>query len=127
MEEGGELTFVVAEPQMRFAGLRNNDLVNTDHSGYVRERVALGTLVRNKWFEVDGSVGELRIRLGERAKKVREGTAPASNEANGAKPIHYLSGDRRTGAPRARLRIAGIRSTSTVPRLACAPSQTACR
>jgi len=52
--------------------------MNIDHSGFVRERIALGTLLRNKWFEVDGSVGELRIRLGERATKVRQGTALGS-------------------------------------------------
>lgn len=33
-------------------------------------------LVRNKWLETDRSQGGLRIKLGERAKKLREGKAP---------------------------------------------------
>ena len=37
-------------------------------SGYVRVREALRTLAVNKWIEIDQTVGELRIRLGERAR-----------------------------------------------------------
>ena len=37
-------------------------------SGYVRVREALRTLALNKWIEIDQTVGELRIRLGERAR-----------------------------------------------------------
>jgi hypothetical protein len=47
-------------------------MATSGHSGFVREKVALRTLVRNKWFEIDRSAGELRIRLGERAKALRD-------------------------------------------------------
>jgi hypothetical protein len=53
----------------------NNDAMTTGHPGFVREKMALRTLVRNKWFEVEPSLGELRIRLGERARALREGGA----------------------------------------------------
>jgi hypothetical protein len=43
-----------------------------DGSGFVRGREALAVLVRNKWFEVAQTVAELRIRLGERARKLAE-------------------------------------------------------
>jgi hypothetical protein len=38
-----------------------------DGSGHVRVKAALAVLARNKWLEVEQTVGELRIRLGERA------------------------------------------------------------
>jgi hypothetical protein len=41
-----------------------------DGSGFVRVKSALAVLQRNKWFEVEQTVGELRIRLGERARKL---------------------------------------------------------
>jgi hypothetical protein len=41
-----------------------------DGSGFIRVRQALAVLARNKWFEVEQTVGELRVRLGERAKKL---------------------------------------------------------
>ena len=44
-----------------------------DGSGHVRVRHALNVLVRNKWVLVEQTVGELRIRLGERAKEVETG------------------------------------------------------
>jgi hypothetical protein len=34
----------------------------------LRVRSTLATLARNKWVEIDQTVGELRIRLGERGK-----------------------------------------------------------
>ena len=40
-----------------------------DGSGHVRVRQALRVLVANKWVEVEQTVGELLIRLGERALK----------------------------------------------------------
>jgi hypothetical protein len=43
-----------------------------DGSGFVRVRSALATLARNMWVEVEQTVGELRIRQGERAKKLAE-------------------------------------------------------
>jgi hypothetical protein len=42
-------------------------------SGFVRERESLRTLVRNKWLDAEDSGGLLKIKLGERAKKVRVG------------------------------------------------------
>jgi hypothetical protein len=51
---------------------RNGYSEDFDSSGYVRDRVALGTLVRNKCLETERVGGELRIRLGEWAKKIRE-------------------------------------------------------
>jgi hypothetical protein len=41
-----------------------------DGSGHVRVRPALATLHRNKWVEVEQTVGELHVRLGERALKL---------------------------------------------------------
>jgi hypothetical protein len=37
-----------------------------DGSGHVRVRTALAVLRRNKWVEVEQTVGELRVKLGER-------------------------------------------------------------
>jgi hypothetical protein len=42
-----------------------------DGSGHVRVKTALAVLKRNRWFEVEETVGELRIRLGDRAKKLK--------------------------------------------------------
>ena len=44
--------------------------VETDRSGHVRVRAALATLHRDKWLTVEQTVAELRIRLGERARKL---------------------------------------------------------
>ena len=43
-----------------------------DGSGHVRVRAALAVLRRNKWIEVEQTVGQLRIRLGERARRLNE-------------------------------------------------------
>lgn len=43
-----------------------------DGSGHVRVREALRTLALNKWVEVEETVAELRIRLGERARKLND-------------------------------------------------------
>jgi hypothetical protein len=42
-----------------------------DGNGGVKVRASLATLTRNGWLEVEQSVDEIRIRLGERAKKLR--------------------------------------------------------
>jgi hypothetical protein len=42
-------------------------------SSYICPREALRVLALNKWVEVESSVGEIRIRLGERARKLNEG------------------------------------------------------
>ena len=44
--------------------------IETHKSGHVRVREALRVLLLNKWVEVEQTVGELRIRLGERARKL---------------------------------------------------------
>jgi hypothetical protein len=36
--------------------------------GFIRGHEALAVLVRNKWLDVEQTVGELRIRLGQRAR-----------------------------------------------------------
>jgi hypothetical protein len=48
------------------------------HSGAVREAAALQALARNRWF--DGTVEglRLRIRLGLKAREVREGKQAAA-------------------------------------------------
>jgi hypothetical protein len=71
--DGEPVLILPYEQQLRFSTSRNNDPMTTGHSGFIREKVALRTLVRNKWFEVEWPAGELRIRLGVRAKKVRQG------------------------------------------------------
>ena len=40
-----------------------------DGSGHVRVRGALRVLAHNGWVEVEQTVAEMRIRLGERARK----------------------------------------------------------
>lgn len=42
-------------------------------SRYVRERLALRKLAANGWFEVSNPGGQLRITLGERAKRCARG------------------------------------------------------
>jgi hypothetical protein len=41
-------------------------------SGQVRAREALRTLALNQWVDVEQTVGELRIRLGERTRRLSE-------------------------------------------------------
>ena len=43
-----------------------------DGSGYVRVKPALSVLQHQGWFEVEQTVAELRVRLGERARKLNE-------------------------------------------------------
>jgi len=44
-------------------------------SSHIRVRPALATLHRNKWLTVEQTVAQLRIRLGERARKLNEDTS----------------------------------------------------
>ena len=44
--------------------------IETHKCGHARVREALRVLLLNKWVEVEQTVGELRIRLGERARKL---------------------------------------------------------
>jgi hypothetical protein len=68
----GDPVLILREEQLRFPVSMNNDAMTSGHSGFIREKMALRTLVRNKWFEVEWPSGEMRLRLGERAKKVRQ-------------------------------------------------------
>lgn len=45
-----------------------------DGIGHVRVKSSLAVLPRNRWFEVEQTVGEIKIRLGERARKLDEPT-----------------------------------------------------
>ena len=47
----------------------------------MRGHQALVVLARNKWFVVERSVSEMRIRLGERARKLAE-AATVSEEGD---------------------------------------------
>ena len=69
----GEPVLILRDEQLRIPRSMNNDAMTSGHSGFVREKMALRTLVRNNWFEVERPAGELRIRLGERAKKIGHG------------------------------------------------------
>jgi len=72
--EGDDLTLVVpgagVGDTLRFHGLTAGSPTENGSSGYVRGRPALAVLARNKWFEVEETVGGLRIRLWERARKL---------------------------------------------------------
>ena len=43
-----------------------------DGSGFIRARPALVVLVHNKWFEVEQTIAEIRIRRGAHARKLGE-------------------------------------------------------
>jgi len=58
---------------IRFQGKANGDSLDSSDSGHVRVRVALSACVRNKWLTAEQAGGQLRIKLGERARTVREG------------------------------------------------------
>ena len=82
-EEDGELVLVVPGfgGDLRLQRGANGDSVNSIDSGHVRVRVVLSTCVRNEWFTAEQAGGQLRIKLGERAKKVREGKEPKTQAA----------------------------------------------
>lgn len=74
-EEDGELTLVVPAGiggEIKFHG-RIAGSPHEGGSGFIRAKSALASLKRNGWFEVEQTVGELRIRRGERARKLSEG------------------------------------------------------
>lgn len=49
----------------------------------MRVKVALAACVENEWFTAEQAGGELRIKLGERALKVREGKEPKPQARDG--------------------------------------------
>ena len=73
--EDGEPVLVAqsALAELRFSRDQNGHPSESFDSGYVREREALRTLVRNKWFTATQEDGKLKIRLGERANEIRKG------------------------------------------------------
>jgi hypothetical protein len=73
-EQDDEVTLVVPAgtgSQLRFHGMIAGSPLE-DGSGFIRGREALAVLVRNRWFEVEQDVQEMRIRLGERALQLRD-------------------------------------------------------
>jgi hypothetical protein len=70
----GEPTVVVpggVGGQLRFAGMIGGEPLDPTSSGHVRLRKALRTLSRNNWITVESDAAETRIRLGDRAKRLR--------------------------------------------------------
>jgi hypothetical protein len=55
--------------------LGGSSLSDPDESGNVRLRPALRNLVANKWLVTEVTTAEIRIRLGEHAKRLRGGVA----------------------------------------------------
>jgi hypothetical protein len=47
----------------------------------VRVKVALAACVENEWLTTEQAGGQLRIKLGERARKVREGNETGQEAA----------------------------------------------
>jgi hypothetical protein len=76
-----ELVLVCTGPfdRLRFVHTVNpNDgMDDFGSSGRVKAQTTLRYLIRNKWLTAKQEEGHLTIRLGERAKKVREGTPTA--------------------------------------------------
>ena len=73
-EEGG-LTLVVSaglDADLRMHGKIAGSSVETGGSGHVRVRRALGLLKRNQLIDFQEPVGELRIRLGQRALELNQ-------------------------------------------------------
>jgi hypothetical protein len=73
--EGDERTLVVPAgigSGVRMHGQIAGEPSDPESSGFIRVRSALKVLARNRWFEVEQTVGELRIRLGERARRLND-------------------------------------------------------
>ena len=73
--EGDDRALVVpggVGSDIRLHGKIAGSPIETDTCGHVRVREALRVLARNKWIEVEQTVGELRIRLGERARQLSD-------------------------------------------------------
>ena len=73
--EGDDRTLVLpamAGAEIRTFGRIAGSSVNTGASGHVRPWAAIHTLALNDWVEVERSVSEMRIRLGERARQLSD-------------------------------------------------------
>jgi hypothetical protein len=66
---------------LRFQGSTNANSLDSTDSGRVRVREALSACVRNKWRTAEQTGGQLRIKLGERPRMVREGKEPEPQAA----------------------------------------------
>ena len=83
--EGDHRTLVVPGgigADLRMRGKIAGSPLEDNGSGHVRVREALRVLVANRWFTVEQTVAETRIRLGKRARKLGESlrvTAPAAS------------------------------------------------
>jgi hypothetical protein len=66
---------------LRFQGRTNANSLDSTDSSRVRVREALSACVRNKWRTAEQARGQLRIKLGERPRKVREGKEPEPQAA----------------------------------------------
>ena len=76
-KDDGELTLIVpggVGSDLRLFG-KVAGSPTEDGSGHVRVRPALATLHRNKWLTVQQTVGEMRISLGEWARKLAGDTS----------------------------------------------------
>jgi hypothetical protein len=67
--------------EVRLLPGKNGNAVDSTGSGVVREREALRTLAHNGWIDATVEGTTLKIRLGEHAKKVREGKEDAKAAA----------------------------------------------
>ena len=73
--EGDHRTLVVPGGiggDLRMRGKIAGSPLEDDGSGHVRVRGALRVLAHNGWVEVEQTVAEMRIRLGERARKLND-------------------------------------------------------
>jgi len=84
IREDSEPVLVLRQDELRFPTPLGGNPMATDGSGSVRERAALHVLTRNDFFQVDRSYGDIRIKLGERAKAL--GDAPRPLQHRVAKP-----------------------------------------
>lgn len=75
IREGDEPVLILREEELRFPTPLGGSAMVSDGSGFVRERAALRVLARNGFFQVERNGSDIRIRLGDRAKALREGRA----------------------------------------------------
>ena len=84
-ERDGELVLVCSEPFDRLRFLRavnpNEGRDDFGTSGRVKAQTTLRYLIQNKWLTADQDGGKFTIRLGERARKLREGKEPKPQAA----------------------------------------------
>jgi hypothetical protein len=67
-ENKGEVT-LVSGSEIKLVNRTEGSTLDTN--GGVNVQAGLVTLARNGWLELERSAGEIRVRLGRRAKKLR--------------------------------------------------------